>query len=85
MGSGVVALLVGGSVLESAKVDQALPLVGDVHLVTSLFFDIGVYLVVIGLVLDILRSLGAEVDRHIEATGEAPGGLAVDKGLRHDG
>ena len=32
---------------------------GDVHLVTSLFFDIGVYLVVVGLMLDILRSLGA--------------------------
>jgi multicomponent Na+:H+ antiporter subunit A len=37
-----------------------------VHLVTSLFFDVGVYLVVMGLMLDILRSLGAEVDRHVE-------------------
>ena len=36
---------------------------GDVKLVTALFFDIGVYLVVVGLVLDILRSLGAELDR----------------------
>ncbi|MEH1169178.1 Na+/H+ antiporter subunit A [Micromonospora sp. CPCC 205539] len=78
-GSGVVALLVGGSVLESARVDLSLPLIGDIHLVTSLFFDVGVYLVVIGLVLDILRSLGAEVDRHIEATGTTTGGLAVDK------
>jgi multicomponent Na+:H+ antiporter subunit A len=34
--------------------------------VTSTIFDVGVYLVVIGLVLDILRSLGAEVDRHEE-------------------
>ncbi len=33
VGSGVVALLLGGSVLESAKVDQTLPLVGDIHLV----------------------------------------------------
>ncbi|MEV4655666.1 Na+/H+ antiporter subunit A [Micromonospora sp. NPDC049301] len=82
VGTGVVALLAGGSVLESAKLDGSLPLVGDVHLVTSLFFDIGVYLVVIGLVLDILRSLGAEVDRHIEAAGTASGGLTVDKGDR---
>ncbi|MGW3603968.1 Na+/H+ antiporter subunit A [Micromonospora sp. NPDC005161] len=82
VGTGVVALLAGGSVLESAKVDRSLPLVGDAHLVTSLFFDVGVYLVVIGLVLDILRSLGAEVDRHIEATGTAAGGLTVDKGDR---
>jgi multicomponent Na+:H+ antiporter subunit A len=36
---------------------------GEVKLVTSLFFDIGVYLVVVGLLLDVLRSLGAEVDR----------------------
>ncbi|MET7706714.1 Na+/H+ antiporter subunit A [Micromonospora sp. NPDC005413] len=82
VGSGLAGLLVGGTVLESAKVDRTLPLVGDAHLVTSLFFDIGVYLVVVGLVLDILRSLGAEVDRHIEATGAATGGLAVDKGDR---
>ena len=34
------------------------------HLVTSVFFDIGVYLVVIGLVLDLARSLGAGIDRH---------------------
>jgi multicomponent Na+:H+ antiporter subunit A len=41
---------------------------GEVKLVTSLFFDIGVYLVVVGLLLDVLRSLGAEVDRQgIEA------------------
>ncbi|MGC4855243.1 Na+/H+ antiporter subunit A [Micromonospora sp. DT4] len=82
VGTGTVALLAGGSVLESAKLDVPLPLVGDAHLVTSLFFDIGVYLIVIGLLLDILRSLGAEVDRHIEATGTASGGLAVDKGDR---
>ena len=36
---------------------------GHVKLVTSLFFDIGVYLIVVGLVLDVLRSLGAELDR----------------------
>ncbi|MGO1833230.1 MAG: MnhB domain-containing protein, partial [Actinomycetaceae bacterium] len=36
---------------------------GDVHLATALFFDIGVFLVVVGLVLDILRTLGAEIAR----------------------
>ena len=30
---------------------------------TTLFFDVGVFLVVVGLVLDILRSLGAEIDK----------------------
>ena len=56
-----------------------LAIMGSPHLVTSVFFDVGVYLVVVGLVLDILRSLGAEVDRHIEAAGEAGGGLRVDR------
>jgi len=70
-GVGLGGLLVGGSVLRSWIVDLHLPLLGDVHLVTSLFFDIGVYLVVVGLVLDILRSLGAELDRRAEI-GEDP-------------
>ena len=34
--------------------------------VTSTLFDVGVYLVVVGLVLDVLRSLGAEVDRQMQ-------------------
>lgn len=66
-GVGLVAELVGGSVLQSWVLDWHLPVVGEVHLVTSLFFDIGVYLVVVGLVLDMLRSLGAEIDVQAEA------------------
>ena len=77
VGSGVLGLLLGGEVLQSVKVDLWLPLIGHFYLVTSIFFDIGVYLVVVGLVLDILRSLGAEVDRHVEAAGEPGRGLTV--------
>jgi multicomponent Na+:H+ antiporter subunit A len=40
---------------------------GPVKLVTSLFFDLGVYLIVVGLVLDVLRSLGGELDRQAAA------------------
>ena len=40
-----------------------MPLLGDLKFVTSSIFDIGVYLIVIGLVLDVLRSMGAELDR----------------------
>lgn len=67
VGTGVSAMLLGGAMLQSAVLDLHLPVVGDVHLVTSVFFDIGVYLIVVGLILDILRSLGAEVDRQQEA------------------
>jgi multicomponent Na+:H+ antiporter subunit A len=75
-GVGLVSLLAGQHAIESFIVDLHLPVFGDVHLVTSLFFDLGVFLVVVGLVLDVLRSLGAEVDQQDVAgavrTGGAP-------------
>jgi len=65
VGSALAPLAFGGVVLQSASVHFTLPLVGDLHLVTSLFFDLGVFLLVVGLVLDLLRSLGSEIDRQI--------------------
>lgn len=65
-GVGLLAILAGGSLLESVIIDLTFPVLGDVKLVTSVFFDIGVFLLVIGLVLDVLRSLGAEIDKHTE-------------------
>jgi multicomponent Na+:H+ antiporter subunit A len=59
----IVPLFFGQAPLTSTYWDAELPLVGHVEFVSSTIFDIGVYLVVIGLVLDVLRSLGAEVDR----------------------
>jgi multicomponent Na+:H+ antiporter subunit A len=63
--SGLAPLAFGGAVLQSAVVDLHLWVLGDLHLVTSVFFDVGIYLLVVGLVLDLLRSLGVEIDRHI--------------------
>ena len=65
-GTGVVGLALGAEVLQTAILETTLPVLGDVKLVTSLFFDIGVYLIVVGLVLDVLRSLGAELDRQVD-------------------
>ena len=48
--------------LSSALIEFDVPVLGHLKFVTSLFFDIGVYLVVIGLVLDVLRSLGARIE-----------------------
>lgn len=67
VGAGAGALVLGGEVLQSAVLDFHVPLLGHVRLVTSTLFDIGVYLIVVGLILDVLRSLGAEIDRHQEA------------------
>ncbi|MPV38291.1 Na+/H+ antiporter subunit A [Georgenia subflava] len=77
-GAGVVPVFFGGTVLQSTIFDFVLPVFGDVHLTTALFFDMGVYLVVVGLVLDILRSLGAEVDRHGEVEGNQAPDIAYD-------
>jgi multicomponent Na+:H+ antiporter subunit A len=71
LGTALVPVLLGGTVLESAKIDFHVPVIGDLHLVTSVFFDIGVYLIVIALVLDILRSLGSGIDVQAEDTEEA--------------
>jgi multicomponent Na+:H+ antiporter subunit A len=64
--TGVLGLALGGDVLQTEIFTFWLPVFGDVKLVTALFFDIGVYLVVVGLMLDVLRSLGAEIDRQGE-------------------
>ncbi|RWR17971.1 Na+/H+ antiporter subunit A [Microbacterium enclense] len=59
----IVPLFFGFAPLQSFTFEGDLPLIGHWEFVTSTIFDVGVYLVVIGLVLDVLRSLGAEVDR----------------------
>jgi multicomponent Na+:H+ antiporter subunit A len=46
-GFGFVSMLAGGDVLQSWTFDIPVPLIGNIHLVTSMFFDIGVYLVVV--------------------------------------
>jgi multicomponent Na+:H+ antiporter subunit A len=61
-GTAVASLLLGAPVLSSALIQVDLPILGTVKFVTALFFDLGVYLIVVGLVLDVLRSLGARVD-----------------------
>ena len=62
-GTALTPLLVGAPPLTSTYWEGELWVLGEVEFVTSTIFDIGVYLVVVGLVLDVLRSLGGEVDR----------------------
>jgi multicomponent Na+:H+ antiporter subunit A len=71
LSTGLAAMVAGGAVLQSTLLDWHLPVLGHVHFVTSMVFDVGVYLVVIGVVLNILRTLGAEVDRQAEAEAAA--------------
>lgn len=68
-GTALVSMFLGAPALSSATLELSLPLLGDIKLVTALFFDLGVYLIVVGLILDVLRSLGARLDA--ESVGEA--------------
>ena len=63
VGTAVLPLFFGLAPLTSTFWEWEIPGIGHMEFVTSTIFDVGVYLVVIGLVLDVLRSLGAEVDR----------------------
>ncbi|MGW5435358.1 Na+/H+ antiporter subunit A [Nocardia asteroides] len=64
-GTATVSLLLGAPPLSSAIIEVTLPVLGHIKLVTAMFFDLGVYLVVVGLVLDVLRSLGARLDKEL--------------------
>jgi multicomponent Na+:H+ antiporter subunit A len=65
----VTPVFLGGSVMQSYTFEADLPVFGHEKFVTALIFDIGVYLIVVGLILDILRSLGGRIDERIEEEG----------------
>jgi multicomponent Na+:H+ antiporter subunit A len=70
-GTALLGYAWGDAVLAPGHFGVTLPVTGKVTVHSSLLFDIGVYVLVIGLVLDILRSFGAELDRHIAADRKA--------------
>ena len=56
----VAGFAIDGAALASGYLSGEVPLLGEVAFTTPLIFDIGVYLVVVGLVLGALRTLGQE-------------------------
>lgn len=62
--------VVGAPVLATTKLALDVPLVGHVETQTSVFLDVGVYLLIVGVVLDLLRSLGAGIERDMRDAGE---------------
>ncbi|KUP96763.1 MnhB domain-containing protein [Thermobifida cellulosilytica] len=59
-------LLVGRPVFDSVKWEFTLPLFGEVKLLSALFFETGVYLIVVGLVLSVVAALGARMEAEEE-------------------
>ncbi len=70
----IVPLLTGNSLLEHADFEEELPILGTVKTTSALPFDIGVYLVVVGLVLMAYEAFGddAEPDDENGADEAAP-------------
>lgn len=68
----LLPLLTGGAVLEHMSLDETLPVLGTIKTSTALPFDIGVYLVVVGLVLMAYEAFGDEADIEAEDTTGVP-------------
>lgn len=64
--TGFAALVPGLAFLESGYVEFSIPVVGKIKLVSALFFDIGVYLVVVGMALGLVRALGEEAPEVVQ-------------------
>ncbi|NLZ58604.1 MAG: Na+/H+ antiporter subunit A, partial [Corynebacterium sp.] len=66
LGTGLIAsaaallwpMALGEPPLTSHIWDVTLPLIGDIHIASALLFDLGVYLIVIGLIMHVMHSLG---------------------------
>jgi multisubunit Na+/H+ antiporter MnhB subunit len=63
-------LLLGDAVLENAKADWDLPALGHVHATSATIFDIGVYLVVVGLMLMVFEAFGDDPEPGDPEAGE---------------
>jgi multisubunit Na+/H+ antiporter MnhB subunit len=61
-GTALTPLLVGDAVLESAEIDWQVPVLGEIHGTTATVFDIGVYLVVVGLMLMVFEAFGDDLE-----------------------
>jgi len=66
----LVPLAFGNPVLSSTKFAVPLGPLGKLEIVTSLFLDVGVYLLIVGVVLDLLRALGSGIERDMRGAGE---------------
>lgn len=93
VGTGLAGAIVGDAVLQGGAWKPDIPLLGPLKLYSSTLFDIGVYLVVVGVVLDVLRSFGSEIDRqvdeelhgHTPTVAPRPGSTVARSGARPTG
>jgi multicomponent Na+:H+ antiporter subunit B len=58
--TGIGAMVLGYNFLRSMSIYANLPLIGTIKIISTTFFDIGVYLVVIGALLYIFKGMGED-------------------------
>ncbi len=71
VGTAIFPMLLGGAILEHGTLKLHPAVLGEVKVTSALSFDIGVYLVVIGLILMIFEAFGDDRDHEMEMI-EAP-------------
>jgi multicomponent Na+:H+ antiporter subunit B len=69
--SALAPVAFGAPVLATTKLAVDVPLLGHLETQSSVFLDTGVYLLIVGVVLDLLRSLGGGIERDMRDAGEA--------------
>jgi multicomponent Na+:H+ antiporter subunit A len=67
-GLALLPVLLGDPVLDTAYASADLPVLGKVSLSSTLLFDVGVYLVVVGLVLMVFEAFGDDVEPVVDAS-----------------
>ncbi|MEB3368101.1 MnhB domain-containing protein [Saccharopolyspora mangrovi] len=65
--SAFLPLLFGGQLLETAIYKFTVPLLGEIKFVSSVILDTGVFLLIVGVVLDLLRTLGSGIEADADA------------------
>lgn len=66
---GALPLLGGNDVFQTIPIDLNFGWAGHIHVTSAVVFDTGVYLVVLGMILDIIAALGGHVDAEGERLG----------------
>ncbi|MDO5049960.1 MAG: Na+/H+ antiporter subunit A [Actinomycetaceae bacterium] len=60
---GALPLAYGNTVLQSTEINLSLGFLGELHFTSALVVDIGVYILVVAVVLDLITAMGAQIDR----------------------
>gem|GEM_PF-34091 len=71
VGTAIFPMLLGGTILEHGTLKVHPPVLGEIKATSALPFDIGVYLLVVGLALMIFQAFGDDFDAELEKV-EAP-------------